>query len=122
MNNPALDDDEDKPLDPAAARIQQKLRRLMMISGLTLGVGLIAVFSAIIYRVVKSEPASQVATTPVYASGELLVPAGARVISSSKDGDFLSVTLATPQGSEVMVLDLRTLATVNRIRFVPESK
>jgi hypothetical protein len=115
MNN-SIDDEDDKPLDPAAERIQRKLRRLMLISALTLGVGMIAVFSAIIYRVVKSGEID----LPIYASGELLIPAGAKVISAGKDGDFIAVTLETPDGSEVYVMDLRTLTVINRIKFVPE--
>ena len=47
MANPALDDD-DRPPDPAALRLQARLRRLMLISGLTLGLGLVAVFGAIL--------------------------------------------------------------------------
>jgi len=120
--NASVDDDEEQPLDPAAARIQQKLRRLILISGLTLGIGMIAVFSAILYRVVKSEPDGAGAAKPVYASGELLVPKGSTVVSSSKDGDFLTVTIRTEAGSEVRVIDLRTRAVVSRIRFVPESE
>jgi type IV secretory pathway VirB10-like protein len=51
MSNPASDEQEEKPLDPAVARVQQRLQRLMLIAGLTLGLGILAVFLAIIYRI-----------------------------------------------------------------------
>src|SRR5690606_41786542 len=43
-------DDDEKPLDPALIRIQARLRRMMLIAGLTLGLGILAVFGAILYR------------------------------------------------------------------------
>jgi hypothetical protein len=55
MVNPDKDDEEEKPLDPAVARVQAKLQRLMLIAGLTLGVGILAVFLAIIYRIVAAD-------------------------------------------------------------------
>lgn len=52
MTKPPLDDDEDdKPLDPAVAKVEQRVRRLFLIATLTLGLGIFAVFAAIIYRI-----------------------------------------------------------------------
>ena len=51
MASPSFDDDE-KPLDPAMLRVQAKMRRLMLIAGLTLGLGILAVFGAILYKIV----------------------------------------------------------------------
>ena len=53
MTNPSLD--EEKPLDPAAARIVAKVRWLMVISGLTTLVGIFAVLGVIGYRVFRAE-------------------------------------------------------------------
>jgi hypothetical protein len=55
MVNPDKQDDEEKPLDPAMARVQARLQRLILIAGLTLGVGILAVFLAIIYRITASD-------------------------------------------------------------------
>jgi steroid delta-isomerase len=50
--SPNLDQEDDKPLDPAVAEVEQRVRRLILIAGLTLGLGIFAVFAAILYRIV----------------------------------------------------------------------
>ncbi len=116
MTGPDPDDDFEAPLDPATANIQRKLRILILIGSLTMAVGLIAVFSAILYRTVKSERV----VLPVWASGEMLIGSKSRVIGSSLDGDRAILTIDTPQGSEIMTLDLRTLTVISRVKLVPE--
>jgi hypothetical protein len=51
MADPIPDASPEKPTDPEMLRLQARVRALMLIGGLTLGVGLSAVFAAIIYRV-----------------------------------------------------------------------
>ncbi|WP_150493427.1 DUF6476 family protein [Roseibium aquae] len=53
MTNPKLRDDEldEAPLDPAAQRLQVKLRRLLLGSSLIMFLGFVAVFAAIIYKI-----------------------------------------------------------------------
>jgi len=68
MVNPDKDDEEEKPLDPAVARVQARLQRLMLIAGLTLGVGILAVFLAIIYRITATDDKPPIAAAaPVEA-------------------------------------------------------
>jgi len=57
MADPEKDTDteEEKPLDPAVARVHARLQRLMLIAGLTLGLGILAVFLAIIYRITAAD-------------------------------------------------------------------
>ena len=50
------DEYEEEPLDPATERIQARLRKMMMFSGLTLGLGIFAVFGAILYKVLAEPP------------------------------------------------------------------
>ena len=72
MSDPNTDDEGDKPLDPAVAQVERRVRRLMLIAGLTLGLGIFAVFAAILYRIViydaSSEPPSA-STPPQQAAG-----------------------------------------------------
>ena len=112
------EDEHEKPLDPATERIQNKLRMLILVSGLTMAIGLVAVFSAIIYRSVKSGNVD----LPIWASGELLIGKETKIISSSLDGDLALLTLSTPEGNEIMVLDMRTLTVVSRVKFVPDTE
>jgi hypothetical protein len=51
MADPVPDASPEKPPDPEMLRLQARVRALMLIGGLTLGIGLFAVFAAIIYRV-----------------------------------------------------------------------
>jgi hypothetical protein len=68
MTNPSSEDQEEKPLDPAVARVQSRIQLLMLISGLTLGLGILAVFLAIIYRIATDDDKS-----PVVAGAEVPV-------------------------------------------------
>jgi uncharacterized protein (TIGR02246 family) len=57
MANPNFEDD-DKPLDPAVAAVEKRVRRLMLIAGLTLGLGIFAVLAAILYRIATLDSTS----------------------------------------------------------------
>jgi steroid delta-isomerase len=60
MTNPQFDEEDEKPLDPAVAQVERRVRRLMLIAGLTLGLGIFAVLAAILYRIATLD-----ATSPV---------------------------------------------------------
>lgn len=78
-------EDDDKPLDPAAQRLQQKMRRLVLISSLTMLLGLAAVFVAIIYRVNKIDD-----TEAHEFVSSLSLPAGHEVRSATlSDGKII---------------------------------
>ncbi|MGA9000105.1 MAG: hypothetical protein WB463_19710, partial [Pseudolabrys sp.] len=70
--------DDEKPLDPDAARIVANVRRLMIIASLTTFIAVAAVIGVIGYRVFKGEERVQ-AATDVTAT----LPAGAKVLSSA---------------------------------------
>lgn len=106
MAGPGEEDVEDKPLDPAVERVQQRLRRLMLISTGTLGLGFVAVIVAIIFRV------SNLTSEPVH-SGEawrttIELPAGTNVVSTETEGANLIVHTDGPEGRSVHVFDMPT--------------
>jgi hypothetical protein len=68
MVDPVLENAEEKRLDPAVARVQARLQRLMLIAGLTLGVGILAVFLAIVYRITATNNKIEVVSTDMGAS------------------------------------------------------
>ncbi len=117
-----LDDDE-KPLDPALLRVQAKMRRLMLIGGLTLGVGLLAVFGAILYKIAVAGDKAPPATAwqpgeavPALSAAEMGLPAGARLISTASDGRRLILTYEEPAGGHALVfIDLATLKVTGRL-------
>jgi hypothetical protein len=111
MSDPLADDD-DKPLDPAAASIVARVRWLMLISGATTFIGVAAILGVIGYRVFKSEGSA----APVDMTARL--PQGARVVSTAVAEDRLAVTIEVNDGTiEVRMFDLRTLRPVGRLRF-----
>lgn len=62
MSQPDYRDEgpEEAPLDPAAQRVQAKLKRLLLGSSLIMFAGFIAVFAAILYKInsYEADPAS----------------------------------------------------------------
>jgi hypothetical protein len=112
MNDP-LNEDE-KPLDPAAAGIVAKVRWLMIISGVTTMIAIAAVIGVIGYRVFRAE--GSVAAADVIA----VLPKGARVIAIAAAGERIVVTIELAGGLEARIFDVRTLALAGRLRFATE--
>lgn len=117
MTNPVFDDEAEQPLDPATERLQKKLRRLVMVSGLIMMLGLIAVFSVIIYRVVKTDSAPR---WEIEANIEALIddPLTAEIVATSLDGTRLSITMKTDTGLKVLIVDVNTLKVLRRLTLV----
>jgi hypothetical protein len=114
FESPAFADE--KPLDPAVLQVQARLRRLMLIAGLTLGLGIFAVFAAILYRIVTFDATS----TPPFAAvpislPALGLPADAGLVSTSLDGNHLALTYETVDGTVIIVIDTRSGAVVSRL-------
>jgi hypothetical protein len=116
MTNPTSEDAEEKPLDPAVARVQARLQRLMLIAGSTLGLGILAVFLAIIYRITAFDdkaPVASGAEVPVVAvPGAAAVPVpplpAAPVVSLpplSSEAPTQPETGSVPKGTEAAMLE-----------------
>jgi hypothetical protein len=122
--------DDERPLDPAAARVVARIRLMMMISGVTTLIAVAAVIGVIGYRVFRQEGSAPAAATVVpaptweatRAPAEVLalLPKGARVTATAVAGDRLVVTLDASSGPEVRTFDLRTLRPTGRLRFGTE--
>jgi hypothetical protein len=105
---------DDKPLDPAQARLVAKMRRLMLLSGFATLLGVAVVIAVIGYRVFRAQgsaaPADMVA----------MVPKGARVVATAVAGDRVIVTLDIGGTTEVLSFHAATLQPAGRLRFVSE--
>jgi hypothetical protein len=106
---------DDKPLDPAAARIVAKVRWLMVIAATTTFLAVAAVIGVIGYRLFKGEGS----TTPI-ADVTALLPKGARIIATALTQDAIAVTLDIGGATEVRTFDLKTLQPRGRLRFATE--
>jgi Tfp pilus assembly protein PilN len=106
----------DAPQDftPEQAQMAARVRRMMLIAGLTTGIGIAAVFVAIGYRLFRSEgsaPAADLTAT---------LPKGARITATQVAGDRLLVTLDVAGTTEIRAYDARTLRPAGRLRFAVE--
>ena len=105
-----MSDDAEKPLDPQAARIVAKVRRLMLIASLTTFIAVAIVLGVIGYRVFRGEGRVQAAP-----GAEAPWPVGARIVSSAMNDERLALTIETPNGIEVRFFDLRTFNPIGRL-------
>lgn len=117
MTHPVLDDDKEPPLDEAQLRLQAKFRKLLMVGYATLALGIFAVFAAVLYRTTYRSPAAPSTLATEFLEAAVPLPAGGRVTGSTIDGDRLVVTVETPRGGTVLVLDLATLKPIRRLEL-----
>ena len=106
--------DDDKPLDPEAARIVSRVRWMMAISALTTLLAVIAVLGVVSYRLLRSDGSA--AATDVTA----LLPKGARIIATGVAEDRIAVTVDVNGILEIRTFDLRSLRQTGRLRFATE--
>jgi hypothetical protein len=104
--------EDEKPLDPAQARIVARMRWLMLISGFATVLGIFVVFGVIGYRVFRSDSTVRDVTAAL--------PKGARIVQTAVAGDLVVVTLDIAGVTEVRSFDAKTMRQVARLRFVQE--
>jgi hypothetical protein len=107
----------DKPLDPAAARVVARVRRLMLISGVTTLVAIAAVVGVIGYRIYRLGGR---AAPPDPADVTALLPKDARIISTAVSQGRIAVTIEAGGAVEIRTFDLATLRPTGRLRFATE--
>ena len=99
---------------PEQAALVARVRRMMLIAGLTTTLAVAAVLVAIGYRLFRSEGST--VTTEVVAT----LPKGARIVSTAVAGERLVVTLDTAGVIEIRTFDAKTLKPAGKLRFVSE--
>ena len=117
-----IDDEDEKPLDPAVERVRRRVLRFMAINMGVLFVALMAVAIAIVYRIGSDEeaPAERVGAPSIAAQGTIALPADARIVSQSLSGGRLSVEVALSGGERAfLIYDLASGGVVSRITVEP---
>lgn len=97
------------------AAMQAKVRRFVIVSLGTLGVGLLAVLSALVWRSVNSD--ADPASGPAFAAVADL-PAGVTIVDQDIDGDRLLVTVDGPEGRTLHLFQLATGRPLGTVRLV----
>jgi hypothetical protein len=99
---------------PDQAAILARVRRMMLIAGLTTALAIAAVLIAIGYRLFRSEGS---ATTKDVTA---VLPKGARIVATAVAGDQLVVTLDVGGTTEIRTFDARTMKPTGRLKFANE--
>ncbi len=104
---------EEIPLDPQAARVVAKVRRLMMIASATTFIAVAAVLGVIGYRLFNAEGRAPASFTDVTQA----LPAGAKVIATAVSSDHIVVTIEVGGATELRTFDPDTLQPLGRLRL-----
>ncbi|RTM09279.1 MAG: fimbrial protein [Hyphomicrobiales bacterium] len=113
MARPIAEEEDEKPLDPAAENVRRKLVRFMIVNLGLLFLALMVVIGALVYKarnapVAGSVPAGEVqvpAGAPL--SDDIVLPVGAKVVSQSLSGNRLSIDAELADGSRsIFVYDI----------------
>src|SRR5665647_2128992 len=95
---------------PEQAALFARVRRMMLIAGLTTALAVGALLIAIGYRLFRTE--GSVVTTDITAS----LPKGARIVATGPAGDRPVVTLDVGGVTEIRTFDARTLKPSGRLK------
>ena len=99
---------------PEQAALFMRVRRLMLIAGLTTAIAIAAVLIAIGYRLFRVSDSGPVTDTTA------MLPKGARIVSTAVAGDRLVVTVDSNGATEILTYDAKTLKPAGRLKFANE--
>ena len=101
---------------PEQAVLIARVRRMMLIAGLTSALAVVVVLIAVGYRLYRGEGSTTAAATDITAA----LPKGARIVSTGVAGDRLAVTLDIGGATEIRTFDAKTLKPAGTLKFVSE--
>jgi hypothetical protein len=113
MSDPHADDE--KPLDPAAARIVKRVRWMMAVSALTTLIAVVAVLGVVSYRLLRSDGSASAGVDMT-----AVLPKGARIVATAVAEDRVVLTVDVNGVIEIRTFDLRSLKQTGRLRFATE--
>jgi hypothetical protein len=101
---------------PDQAALIARVRRMMLIAGLTSALAVAVVLIAVGYRLYRGDGSPAASPTDVVAT----LPKGARIVSTAVAGERLVVTLDIAGATEIRTFDARTLKPAGKLKFVRE--
>jgi hypothetical protein len=101
---------------PEQTALIARVRRMMLIAGLTSALAVAVVLIAVGYRLYRGEgsPASSAMDTIA------TLPKGARIVSTAVAGERLVLTLDIAGVTEIRTFDAKTLKPAGKLKFVSE--
>ncbi|WFU42025.1 hypothetical protein QA640_05890 [Bradyrhizobium sp. CB82] len=101
---------------PEQAALFARVRRMMLIAGLTTALAICAVLIAVGYRLFKSEGRAAEVASEVTAT----LPRGAKIVATGVAGDRLVITLDVGGVTEIRTFDVHTLKPAGKLKFANE--
>ena len=101
---------------PEQAALIARVRRMMLIAGLTSALAVAVVLIAVGYRLYRGEGSPAASATDIIAT----LPKGARIVSTAVAGERLVLTLDVGGVTEIRTFDAKTLKPAGRLKFVSE--
>ncbi|MBL0372392.1 hypothetical protein JJB09_10165 [Rhizobium sp. KVB221] len=127
MTNPNIQEEEDKPLDPAMENVRRKMVRLLFISSSAIVLALMAVLGSIVYKANKNSTAAKEATAavavnaPVAAAQTATLPKGFAIETTTVDGNRIWFMGTGADGKHLMIVhDISTGKTLTEISIVTQ--
>lgn len=96
-----------------SAALAKRVRRMMLIAGLTTALGMAAILITIGYRLLRTEGSAGSDITA-------MLPKGARIVATAVANDRLVLTVDTSGVVEIRTFDIRTLKPTGRLKFASE--
>jgi TRAP-type C4-dicarboxylate transport system permease small subunit len=101
---------------PDQAALIARVRRMMLIAGLTSALAVAVVLIAVGYRLYRGEGSPAAAATDIIAT----LPKGARIVSTAVAGERLVLTLDIAGVTEIRTFDAKTLKPAGKLKFANE--
>ena len=102
------------PHPEQTAALVARVRKMMLIAGLTTALGVGALLVVIGYKLFKAE--GSVVTTATTAT----LPKGAKILATGVAGDRLVITLDVAGSVEIRTFDAKTLKPAGQLKFANE--
>jgi hypothetical protein len=101
---------------PEQAALMARVRRMMLIAGLTSALAVAVVLIAVGYRLYRGEGSPAASSADIIAT----LPKGARIVSTAVAGERLVLTLDIAGVTEIRTFDAKTLKPAGKLKFVNE--
>jgi hypothetical protein len=101
---------------PEQAALIARVRRMMLIAGLTSALAVAVVLIAVGYRLYRGEGSPAAGAMDITAT----LPKGAKIVATAVAGERLVLTLDVGGVIEIRTFDAKTLKPAGKLRFVNE--
>lgn len=124
MQNPDIDNNDEKPLDPTMEKVRRKMIRLLGVSLGVMFIGVMAVLAAVVYKIRTSgDEEAQTAVVQSIANSsfienlDVILPQGFQIQGFNLDGARGAVHGVDQNGvSQILIIDLSNgeiISTIN---------